>query len=230
MKHGIEFGSQRFLCKDCHKTFTALTGTQFHRLRGKEKILDNATCIVNGLLVRKTAVRLGISVQKTFHWRHKFLGFLNQQEPGALMDVVEADETVFPVSYKGQRKNRRVSPRSVVARPRMVEGPRRSLWSSPFSMGRKSNSTKCFHEVPPSPWPKHCGRRWGLTQCSARTALQPGAVAKELNAESGSFISSYHGKGGDGVWRVQSVNRYDASLKNWMYASVVSPRSIWPII
>ena len=41
-------------------------------------------------------------------------------------------------------------------------------------------------------------------------------VAKELNVESGAFVSAYHGKGGNGIWHVQSVNRYDASLKTWM--------------
>ena len=60
--------------------------------------------MADGLSVRKTAARLGLSVQKTFRWRHKFLAFLNQQKPSALSGIVEADETFFLVSYKGQRK------------------------------------------------------------------------------------------------------------------------------
>ena len=47
VKHGVEFGSQRFRCKGCGKTFTALTGTPFHRLRGKTKLLENAACMVD---------------------------------------------------------------------------------------------------------------------------------------------------------------------------------------
>jgi hypothetical protein len=43
-----------------------------------------------------------------------------------------------------------------------------------------------------------------------------GTVAKELGVESGSFVSAFHGKGENGVWHVQSVNRYDSSLKTWM--------------
>jgi len=103
-KHGTEFGSQRFRCRDCGKTFTATTGTPFHRLRDKAKLLENAACMADGLSVRKTAARMDISVQKAFRWRHKFLAFLNQQKPSALAGIVEADETFFPVSYKGQRK------------------------------------------------------------------------------------------------------------------------------
>jgi transposase-like protein len=75
VKYGVEFGSQRFRCKGCGKTFTALTGTPFHRLRGKEKRLENAACMADGLSVRKTVARFNISVQKAFRWRHKFLGF-----------------------------------------------------------------------------------------------------------------------------------------------------------
>lgn len=41
-------------------------------------------------------------------------------------------------------------------------------------------------------------------------------VAKEIGVEHGFFVSAYDGKGGKGGWHVQSVNRYDASLKTWM--------------
>ncbi len=60
--------------------------------------------MAGGLSIRKTAARLVITVDKAFRWRHKFLGFLNGQKPSALSGVVEADETFFPVSYKGQKK------------------------------------------------------------------------------------------------------------------------------
>jgi len=89
-KHGMECGAQRFRCKDCGKTYTATTGTPFHRLRDKTKLLENAACMADGLSVRKTAARMDISVQKAFRWRHKFLAFLNQQKPSALSGVVEA--------------------------------------------------------------------------------------------------------------------------------------------
>ncbi|MDF1481092.1 hypothetical protein [Extensimonas sp. H3M7-6] len=41
-------------------------------------------------------------------------------------------------------------------------------------------------------------------------------VADELKVDSGFFVAQYHGKGGNGPWHVQSVNRYDSSLKSWM--------------
>jgi len=80
VKHGVEFGSQRFRCKGCGKTFTALTGTPFHRLRGKTQLLENAACRVDGLSVRKTAVRLAISPQKGLPLAAQISGFLEHAE------------------------------------------------------------------------------------------------------------------------------------------------------
>lgn len=144
VKHGIGLGSQRFRCKGCGKTFTALTGTPFQRLRGKEQLLEYAACMADGLSIRKTAARLGISVQKAFRWRHKFLELLSQQKPEAMTGIIEADETLFPVSYKGQRKGLPAPRRSVEASSRPVKGPRRSPWWWPCSVVRKLSSTRCF--------------------------------------------------------------------------------------
>jgi len=217
-KHGIEFGAQRFRCRDCGKTFTATTGTPFHRLREKAKLLEYAACMADGLSVRKTAARMGISVPKAFRWRHQFLALLNQQKPGALSGVIEADETFFPVSYKGQRK---AMPRTPKKRgvPQALDGSGADKTAVVVAVQR--GTQLAFDQV--------------LEQTTARAltdALRPllGAdavlstdgnasywkVADELKVQSGFFVAQYHGKGGNGPWHVQSVNRYDSSLKSWM--------------
>lgn len=101
VKNGNNKGIQRFLCRDCAKTFAATTGTPFHRLREKVSLLDYAACMADGLSIRQSAARVGMTIDKSFRWRHKFLAFLNTQKPEVLKGVVEADETSFPVSYKG---------------------------------------------------------------------------------------------------------------------------------
>lgn len=217
VKQGVEFGSQRFRCKGCGKTFTALTGTPFHRLRGKTKLLENAACMVDGLSVRKTAARLAISPQKAFRWRHKFLDFLRQQQPKALMGIVEVDETVFPVSYKGQRKG---MPRASKQRPGKTQDGAGAEKTTVVVAVQRGTSFEFDHVL------AH-GTAVALTE-ALRPVLSADAVlstdgnaaywtvAKELGVASGSFIAAYHGHGGDGVWHVQSVNRYDSSLKTWM--------------
>lgn len=216
-KHGIECGAQRFRCKDCGKTYTATTGTPFHRLRDKTKLLENAACMVDGLSVRKTAARVDISVQKAFRWRHKFLAFLNQQKPSALSGVVEADETFFPVSYKGQRKAMPRTPKKRGGKAKDGSGAEKTAVVVAVQRGTQV----AFDQV--------------LERCTAAAltqALRPvlgqdavlstdgnasyWTVADELKVDSGFFVAQYHGKGGNGPWHVQSVNRYDSSLKSWM--------------
>jgi transposase-like protein len=217
VKFGSAHGSQRFRCGDCRKTFTATTGTPFHRLRDKSKLLDNAACMVDGLSIRKTAVRIGISVEKAFRWRHRFLTFLNGQKPSALSGVVEADETFFPVSYKGQKKG---MPRTAKKRPGKTKDGA-GAEKTPVVVAVQRGTQVAFDQVLPA-----------ATAVALTEALKPvlgkdavlstdgnaayWTVAKDLEVEAGYFISAYHGKGGNGAWHVQSVNRYDSSLKTWM--------------
>ena len=169
------------------------------------------------LSVRKTAVRLAISPQKAFRWRHKFLDFLRQQQPKALMGIVEVDETVFPVSYKGQRKG---MPRASKQRPGKTQDSAGAEKTTVVVAVQRGTSFEFDHVL------AH-GTAVALTE-ALRPVLSADAVlstdgnaaywtvAKELGVASGSFIAAYHGHGGDGVWHVQSVNRYDSSLKTWM--------------
>jgi len=46
----------------------------------------------------------GIDKSTSFHWRHRFLTLPAAAKANHLEGVVEADETFFPVSCKGQRQ------------------------------------------------------------------------------------------------------------------------------
>ncbi len=216
-KNGLSRGTQRFLCNECGKTFTALTGTPFHRMRNKDKLLENALCMADGLTLEKTASRLGITVTRAFTWRHRFLRFLRQQKPTAMTGVVEADETVFPVSFKGQR-----SP--LPRESKKNGGPLKS------GAGKERVSVlvlvqrgtrKVYDQVLPD-----------STTTAFTEALRPALSAEaelftdgnatywkataDLKIPHKYFLSNYHGKGGIGDVHVQSVNRYDSTLKTWL--------------
>ena len=64
-----------------------------------EKYID---CMMNGLSIRKTAVACGIHRNTAFLWRHKILDALqNMADDVTLEGIIEADETFFAISYKG---------------------------------------------------------------------------------------------------------------------------------
>ena len=105
-KNGHKGLMQRFMCKDCHKTFTArnhtITFSSKKSFSVWKKYID---CMMNGFTVRKSAEICGINKDTAFIWRHKILDALqNMQAEVTLEGIVEADEAFFPISYKGNHK------------------------------------------------------------------------------------------------------------------------------
>lgn len=101
---GSASGLKRYMCKSCGRTFNALTGTPLARLRGREKWLDYARALVDGVSLRKAAARSGIHLETSFRWRHRFLASARDNKARAVTGIVEADETFILKSAKGSRK------------------------------------------------------------------------------------------------------------------------------
>lgn len=127
IRHGHQKdGTQRYYCKDCKKTFvitsnSIASGTRFP-LRTWEQFID---CMMNGFSVRKSADICGIHRNTAFAWRHKVLDALQEMADSVeLNGIIEADETFFDVSYKGNHsKSTFVMPRKVHKRGGMSRKP-----------------------------------------------------------------------------------------------------------
>lgn len=107
VKNGKRNGGQRYLCKRCRKSFMANTNIILERthkpLETWKKFLD---CMVHGMSLPKSAEICQIHRNTAFVWRHKILDALSHnQETTRLNGIVEADETFFVLSYKGQKRN-----------------------------------------------------------------------------------------------------------------------------
>jgi transposase-like protein len=101
---GSASGLKRYMCKACARTFNALTGTPLSRLRLREKWLDYAHALVDGISLRKAAERTDINLETSFRWRHRFLAAARDKKASAVTGIVEADETFILKSAKGSRK------------------------------------------------------------------------------------------------------------------------------
>jgi transposase-like protein len=217
VRFGYSAGQQRFRCKACGKTFMALTATPMQRLREREKWVAYAECLSQGMTIRASAKAVGLTVDRSFRWRHRFLAFLAEQRPTGLTGLVEADETMFRRSFKGQRKG---LPRAAKKRggpaPEGTEGERVSVLVAMQRGSRRATD----HILSDG------------TAAAMAAALRPvlaadailstdgnpsyRGVAANLGIEAGRFVANYDGPGGDGVWHVQNVNAYDSRLKGWM--------------
>lgn len=100
-------GKQRYKCKDCGKTFVITSNSI---VSGTRKSLVTwgmfVQCTINQYSLRKTAKRCGIHKNTAFIWRHKLLDALQDVLSLTVLEgIIEADETFFSVSYKGNHKN-----------------------------------------------------------------------------------------------------------------------------
>ena len=99
-------GIQRFLCRDCKKSFlptscSVTSGTK----KGLSVWVSYLKCMMEGKTLRESSEACGISMSTAFAWRHRILDALHEVTENVCLDgVVEADETFFNVSYKGNHR------------------------------------------------------------------------------------------------------------------------------
>ena len=103
-RHGRNRGLQRYRCRACGKTFTALSGTPLSRLRHRGKWLEYAGQLLGARSVRSAAEAVEVHRNTSFRWRHRFLELTRHDRPGRLSGIAEADELFLLESQKGARK------------------------------------------------------------------------------------------------------------------------------
>ena len=79
IRHGHANGLQRYRCRECGKTFNALSGTPLNRLHKRDKWLQQAEALQDGQTLRKVARTLNIHLSTAptagaiVFWRHPSL-------------------------------------------------------------------------------------------------------------------------------------------------------------
>ena len=105
VRHGKARAKQRYLCKECNKTFvpttmTTLSDSHYGEAVWKQVVEDT----INGESLKRTANKLNISKNTAFYMRHKILMSMESKinnKPTVLSGVCELDETYILESMKG---------------------------------------------------------------------------------------------------------------------------------
>jgi len=213
---GRQSGLQRFRCKGCGKCFNALTGTPLARLRRKECWLDYSQALIEGLTIRAAAIRCGITKTTSFRWRHRFLTDVAEIKVANLTGIVEADETYFPLSFKGSRQ----LPRQAHRRGHAIHQPGTGGEKVPVLVLRdRQGATTDFKlltatQIEEAPILSQVIASDAVlcTDGSAslrNSARQAGIAHRALNLSKGIRVLA-------GVYHIQNVNAYDSRLKMWM--------------
>ena len=209
---GHSHGLARMRCRACGKTCNALTGTPLAHLRKRERWLRNGQALIEGASVRQAAQGCGVDKNTAFRWRHRFLQAAAIHRPAHEGGIVEADETFFLESFKGQRK----LPRP--ARKRGGVGPQ---WEhiAVLVVRDRSGQTADFRlEKIDAPHITAVLRPLVdkdaiLCTDGARVyqtvARDLGLTHRAINVQQGIRVI-------DGAFHIQNVNAYDSRLKQWM--------------
>ena len=213
---GNAHGLPRYRCGVCHKTFNALTGTPLAHLRHRECWPVYAQALIEGTTVREAAHRCGIHKDTSFRWRHRFLAMPAQAKPMHLHGIVEADETYFLESHKGERDlPRPPHKRGGVAAKRGLsdeqipvlivrDRSRRTTDAVLEKANIRAVSTVLEPVVDPD-----------SVLCSDGSAIyrafaeQAHIAHKPVNLSAGIRVV-------DNAFHIQNVNAYDSRLKMWM--------------
>lgn len=103
IKNGLETVSkrQRYRCKDCQRTFTAMTGTVLDNIQDKHKFIRYVRSFIENHSLRKAASIHNIALNTSFHWRHKLLSALGLSAGDVnLSQRIEADEKYIPFQQR----------------------------------------------------------------------------------------------------------------------------------
>lgn len=211
---GSSHGLPRYRCKSCNKTSNPLTKTPLARLRRRDKWLVYAQALIDGLSIRKSAKLCGINKNTAFLWRHRFLTLANTHQAIHEEGIVEADETFFLESFKGQR----VLPRP--ARKRGGVGKTRGTSDDQIPVlvvrdRHKSTATVILEKVDTS----HIEAvLTPLIDKDAVLCTDGAAVYSAFCRISGIKHEVIKSKGprARGAFHIQNVNAFDSRLKEWM--------------
>lgn len=136
VKNGNVKGKQRFLCRDCGRTFGFETWSSMaHTKLSKSTWIEYIECMIQGFSIRKSAEIVGVCVKTSFYMRHKILDAISLHvKNDNVSGIIEMDETFLAESFKGNHKKSGFNmPRE--ARKRGKEVRKRGISSEQICIG-----------------------------------------------------------------------------------------------
>jgi len=216
-RHGIYYGLQRYRCRQCHRSFNALTNTPLAFIRLRDKWLPFLQCMLGSMTVRAAADAIGIHRNTSFRWRHRFLAMAKDDRPKPLGGIVEVDETYLLESQKGSRHlTRPARRRGGTSSRRGVNGEHDCI-----VIAKARNGPVCDFVPGRGPVTKAQLHRCLRPVLAAGVILATdGATAYKVFAREAKIehrpVNLRQGVRVDGLFHVQAVNHYHSRFRNWL--------------
>ena len=216
-RHGKQSGLQRYRCNTCHKTFNALSNTPLARLRKKELWLQHLERMLQSTVLRDVAESLSIDLKTAFTWRHRFATWLEKDSPEQLEGIVEADETYFLESAKGDKQLERAPrKRGEPAKKRGISNEQVCVFTA---RDRSKHSVECVAGNGPlkGDWLE---KNMPNKIISDALLVSDGAPSYGLFAQAHELkhviVRNKKGQRVKGAFHIQNTNAYHSRLKTWI--------------
>lgn len=221
-RNGTYRERQRYLCKDCRKSFNDISGTPISGTHHPEKWMQYIWMMVQdkGKSLPKISIELDIHVSTAFYWRHKILIALRSLGHTTLQGIVESDETYILESDKGKKggiEHRKSRKRGGKAQKRGISDEQVSIVvaldrnGAIFSKlaGRGRVTASQINDVMGNLLHKE------VVLCTD-SATNYKSFAKELEINHEVINIRKDGYVKKGIYHIQHVNHYHRELKEWL--------------
>jgi transposase-like protein len=212
-KWGMVSGLQRYRCKECKRTFNALSGTPMSRLRKKELWFEYSQALADSLSLTKAAERCGIDRTTAFRWRHRFLPQSGGQS-ATCTGITEIDETYFRESFKGKKVLHRKPRKRGKLEVRGLSSEQIAVVVAKDRVGHVCDGVLQERTA------KEIAFRIGAHIApDSLLCIEKSRILLKFAKDAGlafEAIGTKQRKGREKVFHVQTVNAYHSRLKNWM--------------
>ena len=211
---GKSCGLQRYRCKECCKTFNALTNTGLARLRHREKWLEHSQSLAEGDTIRQAAQRCDVNATTAFRWRHRFLKQPTQNKPRQMLGITEADEVFFAESSKGNKALQRNARKRGSAKRRtrderipvlMVRDRTGNVTEFILPNAEKEEITPCLQPLMNS----------DVVLCTDGNSIYH-EFAKAENIAHKRLVGTSNIRVIDNIFHIQNLNAYVSRLRQWL--------------
>ncbi len=173
-----------------------------------------------GMSLRKAARYCSISLDTSFHIRHRLMSLVADHKSESLEGIVEIDETFFRLSHKGKRGVEKPRKRggSSIYKKKGTKQPRVKQVPVMVACDRQGNLTDAvLTRVSSDELYKHLsGHIKPETPLCADAHLAHEHVAKRLKVVLKELVTSSKVVVLNGVFHIQHVNGYHSTLKRWI--------------
>jgi transposase-like protein len=219
-RNGKYRSRQRYLCKDCGKTYNDTTASPLAGTRYPDKWLKYFELMIEGYCLPKISKILDIHISTAFYWRHKILNALRSLGNEQLQGIIEIDETYFLESFKGKKHgipHRKSRKRGGVAKKRGISKEQVCIVAAHDRNGKiisqyGGRGRITAHEIDSvlggniNPSSLLCSD--SATNYKAFASMK-GLSHEVINVRKGEYVKR-------GLYHIQHVNSYHQRLKKWM--------------